>query len=252
MWLLEGEVPTTIRGARALRGSYRPTVYGSQMKMPPEPRATRPQRIAKDSDNDHMTNEEILDEMRRLRKFYALKGVIRYRGTRDGAIHAESVAEHLFGMQILSHYFLLLEDPNHLLDWGRISELILYHEIGEIETGDILFHRKFDAHRLEEHEAAKRVAAELPASLSEVALARFLEFEECKTDEARFVDAIDKIEPIFELFEHDIALGGLKRLGVTKDVGINGKYFATEPYPHMRRFLDAWTEYAVSQNAFAE
>jgi putative hydrolase of HD superfamily len=154
-------------------------------------------------------------------------------------------------MQVLAHYFLPLEDPKQLLDRGRIFELILFHEIGEIETGDILFHHKGEKQAQEERRAAGRVASQLPASMQSVAHERFLEFDACATPEAQFTDAIDKIEPIFELFEEK-AYANLKVNGVTLDIGVNGKRAATEKYPHMRKFLDVWTRYIVSKNAFAE
>src|SRR3989344_7404524 len=179
-----------------------------------------------------MTDTEILEEMKRLRKMYALKGVMRYKSSRDMLVHSESVAEHLFGMQVLAQYFLPLEDPKRLLGRERIFELILFHEIGEIETGDILFHHKGEEQAEEERRAAGRVAAQLPVSLRGIAHERFLEFDACTTPEARFTDAIDKIEPIFELFEEK-AYANLKVNGVTLDIGVNGKRAATEKYPHM-------------------
>ncbi|MEK7601777.1 MAG: HD domain-containing protein [Patescibacteria group bacterium] len=197
-----------------------------------------------------MTNNELLDEMRRIRKMYVLKGVMRYQSVRNHDVHSESVAEHLFGMQIISTYFLPLEDPSHTLDWAKISELILFHEIGEIETGDILFHKKNADHVEEERRAAKRVAAQLPESLRTLALERFTEFDTCVTPEAVFADAIDKIEPIFELLD-DKAYGWLKKHNITREIGTNGKLLATEKFPHMRRFLDAWIEHMVSKEVFA-
>ena len=78
--------------------------------------------------------DDILAEMRRIRELYVLKHTMRYRSTRDHSVHSESVAEHLFGIQVLAQYFLPLEDPSGTLDRVRINELILFHEIGEIET----------------------------------------------------------------------------------------------------------------------
>lgn len=197
------------------------------------------------------SNEDILAEMRALRELFALKHVMRYQSVRDAAVHSESVAEHLFGMQVLSQYFLPLEDPMESLDVRRIYELILFHEIGEIETGDILFHKKSADQKAEERKAAARVAARFPESLRTLALERFREFDECRTSEAKYADAIDKIEPVFHLFE-DVGLRLFKELAISKNVAVANKLIATEPYPYMRRFLEAWTERAVSLNVFPE
>lgn len=195
-------------------------------------------------------SEDFIAEMQRLREFYALKSVMRYNSTRDTSVHSESVAEHLYGMQVLANYFLPLEDPKGELDPMRIHELILYHELGEIETGDIMFHRKSSEQKQEERRAAERVATRLPESIRVLALERFLEFDAAETPHARFADAIDKVEPIFQLFDPVIGLTLYKNMGVTKDVAIGKKLLATEPYPYMRRFLEAWTERAVALDAF--
>lgn len=182
---------------------------------------------------------------------YALKETMRYMSIRDNAVHSESVAEHLFGMMVLAQYFLPLEDPEHRLDKVRLSELILFHEIGEIETGDISFHQKKQEHVEREREAARRVADSLPTSMQSLAWERFHEFESCKTAEAEFAVALDKLEPIFQMM-HELGHPLFKVQGITQAIGTDGKKIATAKYPHMRRFLDAWTEYMVSLKAFAE
>lgn len=196
------------------------------------------------------SNEEFIAEMERIRVFYTLKSVMRYGSTRDTSVHSESVAEHLYGMQLLAEYFLPLDDPEGLLDVGRIRELILFHEIGEIETGDISFHLKTDDIKMEERRAAARVADKLPQAFQKLALDRFLEFDTLASPEACFTDAIDKVEPIFQVFDPSIGLTLYKNQGITKDVAIGKKMLATEPYPFMRRFLEAWTERAVALDTF--
>jgi putative hydrolase of HD superfamily len=196
-------------------------------------------------------DEDILAEMEALREMYALKHVMRYQSVRDTSVHSESVAEHLFGMLLLVKYFLPLEDPDGVLNAERINELVLFHEVGEIETGDILFHKKSSHQKHEERNAAKRVSARLPESMRKIALERFLEFDDCQTPEAKFADAVDKLEPIFQIFE-DVGLKLFKQLGIPKDVAITNKLRVTEQYPYMRRFLDAWTRRAVSLGVFPE
>lgn len=196
--------------------------------------------------------EEFIAEMQRLRELYALKQVMRYNSTRDANAHSESVAEHIFGMQTLANYFLPLEDPARNLGAMHIHELILYHELGEIETGDIMFHRKSNEQKEEERRAAERVASRLPESVGAVALDRFLEFDAAETPEAKFADAIDKVEPIFQLFDPVVGLSLYKNMGITKEVAIGKKRIATETFPFMRKFLDAWTERAVALDAFPE
>ncbi len=196
------------------------------------------------------TDAYVLSEIERLRVLYKLKSVMRYRSTRDTSVHSESVAEHLFAMQVIAQYFLPLEDEKGKLDRTRIHELILFHELGEIETGDIINHQKTDEHREFERLAAARVAQMLPASMQEIALARQREFDECATPEARFADAIDKIEPIFEMWDEQVALPLFRRFNYTRNDALKGKMEATEEFPHMRRFIEAWDRRAVSLDVF--
>ncbi|MDR3572147.1 MAG: HD domain-containing protein [Candidatus Pacebacteria bacterium] len=196
------------------------------------------------------THEEVLAEMERLRVLYALKQTLRYMSKRPDE-HSESVAEHLFAMQVLALYFLPLEDPQGKLDRARINELILFHELGEIETGDIPFHKKNREHVAEEQRAAVRVSQRLPESMQQLALERSQEFEERKTPEALFAVAIDKLEPVFEMYEERV-LPLFKRQQITRSFAVNVKREATKNFPYMRKFLDAWEARAVSLDIFPE
>ena len=196
------------------------------------------------------SDAEVLEEMQKLRVLYKLKKTLRY-ATKRPEEHSESVAEHLFAMQVLVQYFLPLEDKEGKLDRVRINELIIFHELGEVETGDIVFHRKNDDHRKEEALAAQRVAKQLPESLRQTALDRSREFDECATPEATFAAAIDKLEPVFELFEEK-ELAAFNRLHITRDIAVGNKRAATEQFPHMRKFLDAWEARAVSLDIFPQ
>lgn len=194
--------------------------------------------------------EEYLAEIERIRVLYTLKNTMRYLSVRDQDAHSESVAEHIYGMQVIAQYFYPLEDPESNLDRARVNELMLFHELGEIETGDIINHRKTDAHREAEKEAAKRVAAQLPESLREIALVRLEEFEARETPEARYAYAIDKVEPIFEMWDEKKALPLFERFGYTHQNALETKKQVTEEYPYMRRFCDAWESRAVALDIF--
>lgn len=196
------------------------------------------------------SHEEIIEEMRKLRVLYTLKTTLRYRSTRPDE-HSESVGEHLFGMQVVAQYFLPLEDPEGKMDRVRINELMLFHELGEIETGDIIFHRKSETDYANERLAAQRVAQRLPESMQKLSLERLQEFEDRETPEARFTVAVDKIEPIFELFEEKV-LPLFKIQQVTLDDAVRKKRSMTDEFPYMRKFLDVWEARAVSLDVFPE
>ncbi len=196
------------------------------------------------------TTEEMVEEMQRIRRLYVLKETMRYFSKRDTSIHTESVAEHLFGMQVIAQYFLPLEDPNYSLDRYRINELILYHELGEIETGDIPMAIKTDQDREFERGAAERVAQSLPSHIRDLAWQRYVEYEDRTSPEAVFTFAVDKIEPIFQML-HPLGYPLFKEQGYTREIAVGNKIDATERYPYMRKFVDSWTEHMEAIDAFA-
>ena len=82
------------------------------------------------------SDEEVLEEVKKIQYLYTLKREIRYAETRCD--ETESVAEHIYGMHICAMYFLPLEDPLCTWDKSRIFQMITLHDIDEIETGDVM------------------------------------------------------------------------------------------------------------------
>lgn len=196
------------------------------------------------------SNDEIRAEMERIRVMYQLKYTLRYKSQRDQSVHSESVAEHMYAMNVIAQYFYPYEDPQGKLDRIRVNELMLFHELGEIETGDIISHLKTDEDRAHEIEAANRVVQLLPVSMRQTALERHSEYEECITPEAKYAKAVDKIEPIFEMWDESLALPLFKKYNVNRAAAIGQKYEATKDYPCMRRFIEAWEERLVALDVF--
>lgn len=144
-------------------------------------------------------DEEILKEVEKIQYLYGLKYEIRYDLAREEKLHTESVAEHIYGMFILAHYFLPLEDPEGAWDHKRIYELILWHDIDEIEAGDLIGYKKTTADRIREKQAEKEVLAKMPTILQSSVSGYLAEYTARITKEAQFVKAIDKMEPNFHL-----------------------------------------------------
>jgi len=67
---------------------------------------------------------------------------------------------------------------------------------------------------------------------------RWEEYEDRKTSEARFVYALDKIEPAFELFD-PVSEKSLKRTKFTYEQHMGKKKVATEGFPVMWKFMEA-------------
>jgi 5'-deoxynucleotidase YfbR-like HD superfamily hydrolase len=146
------------------------------------------------------TEAIILDGLDRLSYLYGMKRVMRYNQTRDEQLYTESVAEHLYGMNILAQYFLPLENPEHTWDRAHIYEMITLHDIDEIETGDVLGYTKTPEIRAQEIIAMRLVAEKAPTHMRSFITERVEEYEKKESIEARFTRAIDKMEPLVHIY----------------------------------------------------
>lgn len=137
---------------------------------------------------DALLELQALDRMPRTG--YALRGVS----------DPESIAEHGFHLQML---IWALAPAVPQIDMGRAMELALVHDLAEIRIGDLprTADRYLPAGAKAEAESA--ALAELMAPLGERAPARFAEFEDGETREARLVRACDKLQMMIKVFAYE-------------------------------------------------
>lgn len=183
------------------------------------------------------TDEEILAEAKQLRMGYQLKRTMRYDTVRDHREHNESVAEHIFALLYLAEYFLRNEELTEPLDTLKVHRLLLFHDFEEIKDGDVVSYYKKPDHAERSRKAAEEIFGSLPLSLREPGFSAWREYDEHKTPEARFCYALDKIEPLFELFD-EVNERSMKRLKVTYEMHISNKFHVVEEYPLMKRFTE--------------
>ena len=107
----------------------------------------------------------------------------------------ESVGEHIFTMALLS--LATIDKYNLKLNVEKVLKMILIHELGEIDVGDIALPN--------EEEAKKKYIGEL-ACVTRICnvleedwmLDLWKEFEEKQTDEAIFVYKMDKLQAVMQ------------------------------------------------------
>jgi len=195
------------------------------------------------------SDEQIMEIVRQLQVAYKLKRTLRYGTQRNFEVHSESVAEHVFSLFFLSQYFLPLEDPRHALDVEKLYRIFLFHDFGEITHGDVPYHIKTKKHEEREREAAKVLFKSLPSSLQEVSYENWQDYEEQRSPEAHFASALDKIEPMFELFDPINELS-MKRLKFSYQAHIGKKIQYTEEFPIMRKFVEVMTRDMLERGVF--
>jgi len=127
-------------------------------------------------------------ELSNLLSIYKLKTVERRNKV---GIRQESSAEHSWSAIILSRFFL----PKGI-DGDIVMKLILYHDLVEIEAGDVCFWDFENREKIEklEWKAYDKLKKSLPGNLGKEFGKYWEEFQEKKTKEAKFAFACDKLD----------------------------------------------------------
>lgn len=133
-----------------------------------------------------------MTDLQKIRKFYELKNIERANSIGN---RKESPAEHSWSCLMLADYFLsTMKDKT--IDRLKVYELLMYHDVVEIEAGDM---NVFDEHKRKDKKEKEILAAQilkkqLPSTLSQKFIDLFEEYEESKTKEAKFARAIDALD----------------------------------------------------------
>jgi 5'-deoxynucleotidase YfbR-like HD superfamily hydrolase len=142
-----------------------------------------------------MTESEILEELNKIvYNCYGLNKVIRYGKTRNEEIITQSVAEHVANMLYLAHYFKDKIEFAKDLDFEKVTEIILMHDMGEIETGDIICTSKTQDDTEVELQALEIVKEKSPDFVKNNVVKVFNEFKNISSPEAVYVKVIDRFE----------------------------------------------------------
>jgi putative hydrolase of HD superfamily len=158
-----------------------------------------------------------LDDISRISAFILevdrLKAVLRK--TRPLAVaRPENSAEHSWQVALLAT--LLAPYALQPVDVSRVVEILLVHDIPEIEIGDVIVYAGPDPEReLAETEAARRVFGMLPDPQGTRCFELWLEYERRETPESRYAYAIDRLMPVL----HNLQRGGgtWREFGITLD-----------------------------------
>ena len=124
-----------------------------------------------------------------------LKSVLRQNYIADGS-RRENSAEHSWHVAMLA--LVLNEHASQPVDTGRAIELLLVHDLVEIDAGDTFAYDQAGAATQEarERRAAERIFGLLPEAQAQQLRARWEEFAASETPEARFALAVDRLMPM--------------------------------------------------------
>jgi putative hydrolase of HD superfamily len=132
-----------------------------------------------------------------------LKSTLRYNLTKTG--RRESTAEHTWRLAL--SVIVVAKELNLDVDVDHAVKMALVHDLPEAIVGDI------DAVKIaqgevtsaekqkKEKESMEQIKGLLPESLGVEIYDLWQEYEDCTTNEARFIKALDKIETLTQLAE---------------------------------------------------
>ncbi len=108
----------------------------------------------------------------------------------------ENDAEHAWHMAVMA--YLLREYSNEPIDITKVMLMCLIHDIVEIDAGDTYAYDEEakKTQRAREEAAKERIFSLLPSDQKMELQAIFEEFEGGMTPEARFVQAMDNLQPL--------------------------------------------------------
>jgi len=99
------------------------------------------------------------------RDLHILKHTVRTGWVEAGIYRGESIASHMYHAAVIA---LLLRRRSSLdIDWGRVVEYCLLHDMAEARVGDIPAPRKTDEDRVRESEVLGEMLRELGIDLPE-------------------------------------------------------------------------------------
>lgn len=123
-----------------------------------------------------------------------LKNVLRqgWINWKVEGVRVESVAEHIYGTLMIA--VSICANTNQNIDLNKVALMLALHEIEEIIIGDIAFF-DLDKQKTKKEDGKRAVEKVFENCVNrQEFLSVIAEFEECKTKEAKFAKACDKLE----------------------------------------------------------
>ena len=144
-----------------------------------------------------MTNENLLKQIEFIKEIDKLKYIQR-RTKLFESDRNENDAEHSWHLAVMA--IILSQHANTAIDVLKVVKMVLIHDIVEIDAGDTFIYDTQKNHTNSDEEllAAKRIFGILPQEQAEDLIAVWEEFEEGKTDEAKFARSMDRLEPLLQ------------------------------------------------------
>ena len=177
------------------------------------------------------------------------KNILRQSYIADGS-KREDDSEHSWHLALMA--MILNEHSNKDIDLLRVIEMVIIHDLVEIDAGDTYAYDSSGngTKRAREVAAAERIFNILPEDQAEFVRALWDEFEEGNTKEALFALSLDKIQPILL---NDAAGGKTWRdHGIDKSQIIERNRYSPKGSQELWKFAENLIEQNVSKGNIKE
>ena len=139
--------------------------------------------------------EKMRQQLVFLHEIDRLKSIIRATHNLHGG-RKENTAEHSWFLAMMAQ--VLAEHSNEPVDVNRVTQMLLVHDLVEIDAGDHPLHGGTppEDQAAKELAAADRIFGLLPGEQGQHLRAIWDEFEAGETADARFAKALDRFQPL--------------------------------------------------------
>jgi putative hydrolase of HD superfamily len=154
-----------------------------------------PEPITADYLESFLGNRRLMEQLAFILEVEKLKTVLRRTPLLDRS-RVENDAEHTWQLALMA--MVLSEHSREPINLLRVIKMLLIHDIVEIDAGDTFAYDSVGRTSQVEREikAADRIFALLPVGQAQEFRALWDEFELKATDEARFANAMDRLQPL--------------------------------------------------------
>jgi putative hydrolase of HD superfamily len=190
-------------------------------------------------------NDRLERQLDFIRELDRLKNVRRQTWLID-ASRQENSAEHSWHIALMA---MVLGEyaPGDGVDLGRVLQMLLVHDIVEIDAGDTFCYDEaaVSGQHAREQAAARRLFGLLPADIGKRFSALWEEFEARQTPEARLANALDRLQPVLNNYHS----GGKswQENGITHDQVVARNRVMAEGAPTLWGYVQKLLERAVAK-----
>lgn len=146
-----------------------------------------------------MVKSEIEKQINFLMELDKSKGILRMNWMLDQS-RREDDAQHAWHACLTA--MVLQKYAVRPVDIGHVVQMLLVHDIVEIDAGDTYAYdeKGYESKPQREQAAADRIFGLLPAGQGQALRALWEEFEAGETDDAKFANAVDRTQPFWGNF----------------------------------------------------